>query len=350
MYRINIMTKREKIETKWNSLLYNHLWLKYIIEYGLTLILTLLSAAIFAFGLKAFIRPYIASNLSDDIQQSLRPIASGGTSGISQVTELAIKIFSGKTTLPKFFDYVFEYMYIALNIPLLIFAYRKIGKRFATFTLINVVFVSLFSIWFNNVDFINKLAQEVAQNSIVSRALFAGLCTGMSSAIAFKIETSAGGFDIIGYYFSLKKNNNTGPYVIIINSSVLVLFTVLSGFSPQIGWAQAISGVFYSIVYLFTATLLIDLINIRNKKTQIEIITNDEKLPERLMAYIPHGATLLKGKGVYSGQERFIVHMVVSTTEVKKVIKIIKQIDPTSFVGVTSLQQVYGNFHMKPIK
>ena len=40
----------------------------------------------------------------------------------------------------------------------------------------------------------------------------------------------------------------------------------------------------------------------------------------------------------------------MATNEVKKVIKFVKELDSESFVSVTSLQQVYGRFHMKPIK
>ena len=42
--------------------------------------------------------------------------------------------------------------------------------------------------------------------------------------------------------------------------------------------------------------------------------------------------------------------MVVSTTEIKRAVKVIRELDSESFVNVTALQQVYGHFHMKPIK
>ena len=42
--------------------------------------------------------------------------------------------------------------------------------------------------------------------------------------------------------------------------------------------------------------------------------------------------------------------MVVSTTEVKRAVTIIRTLDPESFVVVTAISGFYGNFHMKPIK
>jgi len=96
--------------------------------------------------------------------------------------------------------------------------------------------------------------------------------------------------------------------------------------------------------------LVIDVINIRNKKAQIQIITTKKDLPQLLIANIPHGATVVNAKGVFTENERLIIYMVVSTTEIKRSVDIIKALDPESFVNITSLQGVYGNFHMKPIK
>ena len=53
---------------------------------------------------------------------------------------------------------------------------------------------------------------------------------------------------------------------------------------------------------------------------------------------------------VISGGDGLIIYMVVSTMELKNVIKIVRELDPNSFVNVTSLQQVYGNFFLKPVK
>ena len=96
--------------------------------------------------------------------------------------------------------------------------------------------------------------------------------------------------------------------------------------------------------------MVIDVINIRNKKAKIEITTSNKELPQLLIANIPHGATLVQAKGAFTDNDRLIIEMVVSTTEIKRSVNIIKTLDPNSFVVVTSLSGVYGNFHMRPIK
>ena len=101
---------------------------------------------------------------------------------------------------------------------------------------------------------------------------------------------------------------------------------------------------------MLAAMVVIDIINIRNKKAQIQIITSNEELPKLLISNIPHGATFVNAQGVFTDDKKIIIYMVVSTTEIKRSVAIIKALDPESFVNVTQLDGVYGNFHMKPIK
>ena len=42
--------------------------------------------------------------------------------------------------------------------------------------------------------------------------------------------------------------------------------------------------------------------------------------------------------------------MTVSSSQVKDVISLIRKVDPHSFITVTALVQVYGNFFIKPVE
>ena len=69
-----------------------------------------------------------------------------------------------------------------------------------------------------------------------------------------------------------------------------------------------------------------------------------------LLARIPHGVTVVKAKGGYSGQDRIIVYVVVSSIELKNAIRLVKEVDPTSFVTVKSRVQVYGRFFTQKVR
>ena len=96
--------------------------------------------------------------------------------------------------------------------------------------------------------------------------------------------------------------------------------------------------------------MTVDAINLRNKKIQVQIVTTSDYLAPVLIANFPHGATVVRGEGAYSHQERKIIYMVVSSSQVKSVIALSRKVDHHAFITVTALVQVYGNFFIKPIE
>ena len=332
--------------------------MRYAMDWGMAFLMSVLSAFIFAFGISTFMNP-----ASGDMIK----IVSGGSSGLAQTITAIVDLFN--VTFPSWMPSLYSILYVLINIPLIVIAFKGIGVRFGTFTLINVGFVFIFTYIFNNVPAIADFMSDIgaffnANGGLFSRAFFAGICTGLSSALAYKYETSAGGFDIIAYYLALRKNTSVGKYGVIINAFIIVAYSVVHIFTftdTEIplpgGTVLALSSVemavvrgFFAIIYLFTVMIIVDLINVRNKKVQLQIITDKPDMAKLLIANIPHGATIVKATGAYSGNDRFIVYMIVSSDEIKDVIAVVKQIDENSFVGVTAMQQVSGRFYMRPVK
>ena len=324
-------------------------------DYGLAFLMSVFSAAIFVFGVNCFLDPAaLGGPMADSVT-----LVSGGSSGVAQVFLLVLETFGVDITNRSL---VFSIAYLTVNIPLIVLAFIGIGKRFAIFTLVNVGSAFIFSNVFHG-DLFLHIALYVSEfGGLLPRALFAGICTGISSAIAFKWETSAGGFDIVSYYVSLRKSTSVGKYGIMINSAIIGLFTILTAIKggngiilyakgiPLEPWAVAVGSMWFSIVYLLTVMLVIDVINVRNKKVQITIFTSNKEMPKYLLATIPHGATIVKGTGAFSGEERLIIYMVVSSLEMKYTINMIRKFDQKSFINVTPLNQVYGHFYSRPVR
>jgi uncharacterized membrane-anchored protein YitT (DUF2179 family) len=104
------------------------------------------------------------------------------------------------------------------------------------------------------------------------------------------------------------------------------------------------------LIYSFTTSKVVDAINIRNKKTQLQIITSKTDLSKSLMEKFYHGCTVVQAKGGYTNAVKYIVYMVVSSSEVAKVVRHIRMVDPESFIDESPSHQVYGKFFIKPIK
>ena len=344
--------KKKSLKSKISDVLYDHPLMKSSLNNGFALLVIILSAFLFAFGFKCFISP---ANLAT--AQDGHRLISGGVSGISQTLILFVDLVSNDwITLNGRYDLIYSILYFGFNIPVFILAWKGISKRFAVFTLINVGMVSVFTtvLGFFDEPIIFKIADFCGTNGgLITRALFAGVCTGVSSAIAYRIGASAGGIDVVAYYIALKKSTLVGRYSVYINAITVGLFTILS--IADAGWgsvegAHAFTATLFSIVYMIMTMLVVDIINQRNKKVKVEIISSKQDIGQIIMANLPHGATIVKGTGAFTGNDKFIVTVIVSMYEVKKTVSIIKESDPTAFVTVVELKQVYGNFFIPPIK
>ena len=69
-----------------------------------------------------------------------------------------------------------------------------------------------------------------------------------------------------------------------------------------------------------------------------------------LIANFPHSATIIDGVGAYSKKEKKVIIMIVSSSEARKVVRLIRDVDNYAFVEVSPLNQVYGKFYLNPVK
>jgi uncharacterized membrane-anchored protein YitT (DUF2179 family) len=356
---------RKTFVEKYRSWAYQHLVLKRVLEYGWLFLVSTVGAFIFAFSFRVFLQPDVKAIgdavTANEVGVPVQIIISGGVSGISQNLALLLLLIcrnlggAGMAFYNGAETNVFPILYFVLNIPLFVIAWKGIGKRFAVFTLINVIEVSVLTRLFVEWDFTFRLYQFIFEHGggFFGRAFFAGVLTGLASASAFKFDFSNGGMDIVAYYFALRKNTSVGKYTTGINIITLLFYTVLSGFINYWhgdGMIAIIGGVMFSVVYLFVAAFVIDFINVRNKKVELKIVTSMPELSKILLLNVPHGQTLVDAVGGFTGAKRTIITMVISSFEVNSVVKEVQLEDPNAFIQVVPLSQVYGHFFMKPIR
>ncbi len=335
------MLKREKLKKKYEDYMFDHTGVRLFLDYAVATIVCLLSAFIYAFGFKAFLAPLFFSDGTTPVIS----FVTGGVSGLSQNIILMIKIAMGGALWTSDMTYSLQsIIYFVLNIPIFILGYKGVGKRFAIFSFLNVIFVSLF------IQFLPSIHIDEILSDNLGRALFAGILTGISSAIAYKVEISAGGLDVISYYFAYQKSTSVGKYTIVFNTGVVALFTLLSYiYNPSAGWS-VMTITLYTVVYFFTSAMVVDALNTRNKKAELQIITSKPTLTKIILANFPHSCTVVPAKGGFSNEDRLIIYIVVSSFEVKKLVNVVRTVDPEAFINVSHSSQVYGKFFIKPVK
>lgn len=340
--RIIKKTRIQKLKRSLQMFLLDHYPIKVGLEYLWISIATFISAFALAYGYRTFTAPDGAPNL-----------ISGGASGFSQVLVTIINLLGFNSIPAKDLQSV---LYFVVNIPLFILAWFKIGKKFTIISLINVGLTSILISYIPDswTTIFNVDPSTIPSGSLpfqydyLIRALCAGSLTGLSSGVAYAIGTSAGGVDIITFTIAEKKSTNVGKYNIIINAMIVIAYTILNAIKIESLSQIPIS--IYTIAYFIACAKVIDLINTKNKKIELQINTDHLELAQKLTRAFPHGCTICDAVGGYSGNQRKLIYMTVSSNELKNVINFVKKEDPYCFVNVSYATQVYGKFYIKPIK
>ena len=140
------MKKRKSGLSKFESYTYDHIWLRYVIDYGSAFFVTVASAFIFALGFNVFIAPTDVV-LGENTYHFFR-IVTGGASGVAQTISHLLEILG--VTMPANAPSLYSIFYLLINAPLIALAFFGIGKRFGIFTLLNVSLVVLFTNIYNS--------------------------------------------------------------------------------------------------------------------------------------------------------------------------------------------------------
>lgn len=334
------MKKSERIKKKINDYLFDHQGLRLFLMHTNAFFHAAFAALIFAFGFSTFITP---------VSEEYLHIATGGVSGVSQTVALILRNAGAPEWMTG--NNIISIAYFVVNVPIITFAFFKIGKRFALYTLINVGLSSLFIYLLSHTDFVYQIANsDLIKEHVLVRVLFGATTVGVSSAFAYRADVSCGGIDVFSYYFALRKSTSIGRYGILINGVIVTTYSTILVITSGSNWANGFIAFFFSLVYLFVANLVIDAINLRNKKIQVQIVTNNEYVAPVLLSNFPHGATIVNGEGAYSHSPKKIIYMVVSSSQVKSVVQLARRVDPHAFISATALVQVYGNFFIKPVE
>lgn len=309
--------------------------LKNILENLGIFIVSVISSFLAAYVFRSFIVP-----AGDPLPT---PLITGGVSGLSQIFNRLLDVLNLFNQIEN--RSLQAILYFIFNIPIFVLAFTKIGKRFAIFSFINVITTSFF---------VEVIPHDWTQlitisEDLLSRAIIAGLIQGISSSLAYLMDISSGGMDVITVYFANVKSTSVGKYAFAINGVIYLLFTILYLLNTD-SMTGALNAVIFSVIYSFTTSQVVDAINIRNKKTQLQIVTSRVDMPKILMEKFFHGCTVVQAKGGYTNSIKYIVYMVVSSREVTAVVKHIRTVDPESFIDESPSHQVYGKFFIKPIK
>lgn len=270
---------------------------------------------------------------------------SGGVTGIAQ-------LISNLFDITLDIELPVGIIVFLLNIPIVIFGWKYVSKRFVICSLISIgIQTIMMSGIIPHVDFgintgLNPITGDFIRGSgttmdLLLLSFIGGFVSGTGSALALRYGTSTGGVDIIAQAVAIKKHISIGYISLFVNVTIAILGAIMFG-NPAV--------VFYTIVRIISQSVVTDKIHTAYNFLKIEIVTNkSEEISTVLIHEIGRGITVVNALGAYSHTEKTILETVVSSYEVSRVIEFAKQVDPHVFVTVSPVKFVVGNFRKKTI-
>ena len=275
------------------------------------------------------------------IEASVVPMYTGGVLGIAQLFRDTLFVVFDQTTGIAFLATV----NMILNIPILILGWKGVSHRFTIYTLISIVFQTLFLSLIPRVDF--GLSEQV---HVFAASTLGGLLIGIGAGGALRYGASTGGIDIIAQYVSLKSGKSVGFISLVVNIVVAILGAFIIGGQVGPSGVTVAGGIIvsYTIVRIIASTIGLDLVHTSYQHISVQIISNQhEAIAEQIIHTIRRGVTYLKAQGAYSKSNKMMIYVIISRYEFETLFKLIQQIDEKAFIVTTPVRSVYGNFLRK---
>ena len=275
---------------------------RWLSSYPVDVLFIFLGTAIYAFGIYAFTVP--------------NQIAPGGVTGLATVINAFTGIKIG--TIVTVF-----------NVPLLIFGFTKLGKRFLLNTLLSTVFFNLLY------DYIYPFLPNYRGNTLLA-AIFGGLFIGLGIAIVFMRGGSTGGMDIVNKAVQVKKPHISLGKISFITDLVVISIAAVS--------FRSLESALYAVIAMFVSSKTIDaLIYGTNVGKMVLIVSSkSEEIAKLIVSDLFRGCTIVDAHGAYSGQSKKVLLCACKNVEFYNLKHIVKRLDPRAFMIVSEAGEVFG--------
>lgn len=266
----------------------------------LDLILVIIGSFIFSAGVNAFI---ISGNLGE-----------GG------VTGLAIVLYYAFHLSPAITNFVVNAVLIAVG-------YKFLSKRSMYLTIVATVLISVFL----------SLTESwhVETGNVIVNAVFGGTSVGLGIGVIVLAGGTTAGTTILAR-IAHKYLDVSTPYALLFFDLIVVVIslTVIS-----------LDRALVTVISLYIGTKVMEFVieGLNTKKAMTIISSKPDEVAKAIDEQVGRGLTILNGHGYYTREEKDVLYVVITKTQVSQAKKIIRNIDNQAFLVIHDVRDVYGN-------
>lgn len=245
-------------------------------------------------------------------------IAPGGLTGIATLINYLLGLPIGTFIL-------------LMNVPLFLIGFKRLGRGYLIKSIAGAVLVSLF------IDILTPFIPVYKGNMILA-CIFGGILNGSGIALIFSRGGSSGGTDIAASLIHKYFPQFSVGYIIMLSDAVIVIISAFVYNSIEAG--------LYAVISIYVSSKLIDRIiygtSRDNGKLMLIITERYNEILSSLLEKIPRGVTVLDAVGAYSGNRKKLLICAVRPNQVFKVNNIVKTLDSSVFIIVTTATAISG--------
>ena len=275
-------------------------------------VLAVIGTFITCFGMNYFIVPV--------------KLYGGGVTGVSQLLRT---LLARSVALPAGVDAA-GILYLLFNVPLLVLAWRSLGRGLAVRTVICTLSSSLF------LSVLVPPASPILEERLAS-CMVGGIVCGFGLGLTLTCGSTSGGLDILGLWLNQRGSHFTvGRFSLGFNALLYGLCAVLFDLPTAL----------YSIIYNVFCSLFMDRVHQQGISAQVMIFTRDEdpELPQNIMRRLNRGVTYWDGMGAYTGHRMRVLCVCVTKFEVDELRHIVRELDPNAFFIEQEGVRIDGHF------
>lgn len=223
-------------------------------------------------------------------------------------------------------------MALAFNLPLTLIGIKVLGPRFGvkTFTgfILTSVFMDVLTYFYGDAPLI--------PDDLLLSSLYGGAVIGIGVGFLFKAKATCGGTDVVAMMLGKWTGRPLGQLMMSVDASIVLL-----GALVFLDWAIPL----YSLIAIFIMGKTIDTVLQGWTYDKMALIVSDKhiEIGQKITRDLKRGGTFVQAKGMFSGQERILIYVVLSRRELAILEGFIQSADPKAFVTVLNADEILGH-------
>ncbi len=247
-------------------------------------------------------------------------IAPGGITGFAVIISHLFPVVSTGTVV------------FVMNIPLLLLAWFRFGKKFVFLTIYATALSSLL---------MNMLEPFAAQfvplsDDLIVAALCGAALDALGIGLVYRSGGCTGGTDIIIKFLRQKyRHIRTGSMALIVNAVVVAAtFVAFRDFEVTV----------YSAIAIMVGSTLLDKVLYGGDSAKLIFIISEKhsEITEAFLTKMELGVTLLTGEGAYFKKQTKVIFCAAKKHTFPKIRDIVKECDPNAFMIISSATEIFG--------